>query len=130
MIASVLLARFLGIYLLMVGATMLIRRDQLSPIARDLSSHPALLLLSGVMPLVFGLIILLFHNVWAWNWSLPITLIGYLAFFKGWMRLWFPDYVRRTIDERLNSRHAIIFGIVAMLLGVYFAHHGFLAQHL
>lgn len=129
MIASILIARFLGIYLLSLGAALLIRREQFPRVIREFFDNDALVFLSAVLSLIFGLGIILFHNVWGWNWSLPITIIGYLAFFKGLIRLWFPDHVKRIVYDYIGTRFVIALSIVAMLLAVYFAHHGFLAQH-
>lgn len=129
MLSSVLIARFLGLYLLIVGAALLIRRDQFPRVAREFFTNEALVFLSGQMALIFGLVIVLFHNVWTLNWALPITLIGYAAVLKGLTRLWFPDYLRATVTDRINLRSVILAAIFSMLLGVYFAHHGFLAQH-
>lgn len=129
MTTSVLLARFFGLYLLIVGATLLIRREQLPRIIRDFFDNSALMLFSGILTLVFGLLIILFHNIWTWNWNLPITIIGYLALLQGIVRLWFPDHMKRMLAKHMNTRFVINAGIILMLLGVYFAHHGFLAHH-
>lgn len=129
MLSSILIARFLGLYLLIVGSGLLIRRMQFPRVAHSLSENEGVVFVLGILALIFGLVIVLAHNVWAWNWALPITLIGYLAIFKGIARLWFPDYIHRTVDQRITTQSVILMAIFAMLLGVYFLHHGFLAQH-
>lgn len=126
---SIYLARFLGLYILIVGAAVLIRWDQMAAIVKAFFFDPPLVYLSGAMALIFGLVIVLFHNIWALDWRLAITIVGYLAVLKGLLRLWVPDRLQVLVFRDVSFRAAVVVGIVLMLLGVYFLHHGFLASH-
>lgn len=126
---SIYLARFLGLYLLIMGAAVLIRWDQMAAIVKAFFFDPPLVYLSGVMALIFGLVIVLFHNVWALDWRLPITIVGYCATLKGVLRLWVPDRLQLLVFRDVSFRTAVVMGIILVLLGVYFLHQGFLASH-
>lgn len=124
---SIFYAKFLGIYMLVVGLIWLLRRKPFELAIRDLISSDGLLVLTGAMTLLFGLAIAISHPVWELNWRGLITLIGFIAIFKGIIRLSFPDEVKKFILSSLEKGYWI-FIIILFLFGAILTYHGFMIQ--
>lgn len=52
--------------------------------------HPTVVYLNGLVLLVGGLIVVRMHNNWAANWTVLITLLGWLIMLLGLVRMIFP----------------------------------------
>ena len=44
----------------------------------------------GLVSFVVGIAMVLSYNVWAWNWQIVITILGWAALVKGLFLLFFP----------------------------------------
>ena len=92
---------------------------------RGLHDH-LLIYVAGMVALTSGLTIIALHNKWECNWTLIITLFGWVATIGGTVRVVAPQLVER-IGERIiaHPNFFIIDGWIAVLLGVllsYFAY--------
>src|SRR4051794_29738804 len=56
-------------------------------------------LIIGLYTLPFGVLIVLGHNVWAWDWSVLVTLAGWGMLVKATVYLLFPAIPNRMIDN-------------------------------
>lgn len=92
---------------------------------RGLHDH-LLIYVAGLLALTSGLAILALHNKWECNWTVIITLFGWLATIGGIVRMVAPQLIER-IGERIiaHPNFFVIDGWIAVLLGVllsYFAY--------
>ena len=92
---------------------------------RGLHDH-LLIYIAGLLALTSGLAILALHNKWECNWTVIITLFGWLATIGGIVRMVAPQLIER-IGERIiaHPNFFVIDGWIAVLLGVllsYFAY--------
>src|SRR5690242_5782173 len=61
---------------------------------RGLHDH-LLIYLSGVIALTAGLAIVALHNRWDWNWTVIITVFGWLAVIGGVVRMVAPEVIEQ-----------------------------------
>jgi hypothetical protein len=92
---------------------------------RGLHDH-LLIYIAGVIALTSGLAIVALHNTWQCNWTVLITLFGWLAIIGGIVRMVAPQFIEQ-LGERIiaNANFFVIDGWIAVLLGVllsYFAY--------
>jgi hypothetical protein len=92
---------------------------------RGLHDH-LLIYIVGVIALTSGLAIVALHNTWQCNWTVLITLFGWLATIGGIVRMVAPQFIEQ-LGERIiaNANFFVIDGWIAVLLGVllsYFAY--------
>jgi hypothetical protein len=92
---------------------------------RGLHDH-LLIYIAGVIALTSGLAILALHNTWQCNWTVLITLFGWLATIGGIVRMVAPQFIEQ-LGERIiaGANFFVIDGWIAVLLGVllsYFAY--------
>ena len=124
--ASIFLARLLGPALLVMGAGLLVNRDNSGALAREFLDSPALIYLAGLIALALGLALVLTHNVWEFRWPLIITILGWLSLIAGILRIVFPATVMR-LGERLIATDgwAPVAGIIYLVLGAWLSFAGF-----
>ena len=123
---SIFLAKLIGLYFIIAGGIMALRKDVLVPIFEDVVANKGFLVLSGVFNLVIGLAIAIGHPVWVWSWPLLITLLGYYAIAKGVLELGFPEYVRRIGPTILQNHYWTVI-VVVLVLGIFLTYFGFVA---
>jgi len=87
-----------------------------------------LIYLAGFIALTGGLAIVLLHNKWECNWTVIITLFGWLAVIGGIIRMVVPQVVEE-FGMRLIAYHTffVMDGWIAVLLGVLLSYFGFLS---
>lgn len=100
---SYFLGAFLGLYLIIMGVALLTRKEMFQKLIEDFSRNPALIFFSGIMSLLIGLLIILTHNAWVMSWIVMITILGYLFFIQGLIRIYFPDWVAETSKKFSHS---------------------------
>ena len=74
------------------------------------------------MALFFGLLIILFHNVWTVHWAIIITLLGWIGLIKGACLIIIPERMKnfalryQESTRPLKIQSAMIFVIGAFLM--------------
>jgi hypothetical protein len=125
---SIFLAQLIGPLFLVMGLGMLLNRDGYREMAEEFLDSRALIYLAGLLALVPGITIVLFHNVWVFDWRLIITLFGWLAVIGGVFRLVFPDRVSEIGARFLESPTTLtVAGIVVIALGAILSFYGYFA---
>lgn len=122
---SIFLARFFGIYLLITGLFYLTQGDTIRKAFKEFFQSNALMMVTGSMNLIIGLLIVLSHSVWEMGWPVIITIIGYLALLKGIFRFFSP-FAGKKFYEKLTTKNGLIYsGIICLVFGFWLAFRGF-----
>ena len=88
---TIYLARFIGLFLLIVSASMFLDPDSIIEMATALIDDRALLLIVGLIALGIGLAIVVGHNVWSGGlMPIVVTLFGWSQFLRGVALLFLP----------------------------------------
>jgi hypothetical protein len=82
MSTTVLVATLLAPVFVLVTLTMFINPDWVGKIAKEYSKSALAAYILAVIQVVYGTIIINYHNIWAWDWSLLITILGWGAMIK------------------------------------------------
>jgi hypothetical protein len=77
---------------------------------------------SGFFTLVFGMVLVTFHNLWVKNWIVLITIVGWMALLKGIMLIMFPKAISHFKGMYKNIK---VWGIIMLVLGLLFGYFGF-----
>jgi hypothetical protein len=72
-----------GLVYLAVWISSLTEPSRMKNLIRSLSDNDALAFISGVFTAILGYLIVITHNVWAWQWTVVVTFIGWAALVKG-----------------------------------------------
>ena len=124
--ASLFIARMLGLYIIIVVSIMLLKPGYIKRYIEEFSKNTGVILLAGIFTIFFGLAIILTHNIWAWNWTVIITIVGWIGLIKGIWLLAFPDSVSKLSDFYAKAKlFPTVHLVVALLIGIYLTYMGF-----
>ena len=76
---SIFLAKLIGPVLLAIGVGLLVNSAAYRTMAEEGLRSRVLIYLTGVLTMTAGLAVVLNHSVWAADWRVIITLLGWLA---------------------------------------------------
>jgi hypothetical protein len=112
---SIFLAKLIGPFFLIVAAALLLNARAFRGIADEFMRSPALVFLTGLMILPVGLAIALTHNVWAADWRVLITILGWLTIVSAALRLLAPQ---RAIEmgRKLYAKPNVLYVSAAIWL--------------
>lgn len=125
---AVFVARVFGIFYLAAAVGMILNRSFYQKFMEDYSNNAVLIFLTGMIALVAGTVIVLLHNVWAANWTVLVTIIGWGGLIKGVWIIIFPETVPRFMEiYRNNTKLLTAHSVVALVFGIVLAYFGFFA---
>jgi uncharacterized membrane protein len=124
----IFIARIFGLCYLIIGVGFVFNRKVFQRIMDDFCKNTVLVFYGGLFALVIGIVIILTHNVWAANWTVIITIIGWLALIKGIGMIVFPNMASRFMQSYRKNESLLIFhSIGALILGAVLTFFGFFA---
>ncbi len=123
----IFVARVFGIFYLVLAVSFMYNRQLYQKLFEDYSKSTSLVFFSGIFALIIGIAIVLLHNVWAANWTIIITIIGWAALIKGIWLIVFPNtvpgfmqaYKKNKYLLKLQSVAVLVFGIVLTFFGFF-----------
>jgi hypothetical protein len=124
---SIFLAKLIGPFFLILGASLLINRVQFRAMVDEFVRTPALVFLTGLMILPVGLAIVITHNVWSADWRLLITILGWLAIISGALRLLAPQQALNVV-RRLYIKPNVLYvsAGIWLVVGAVLSFYGYL----
>jgi len=124
---TVYLARFIGLFTLLVGAGCLVRGVAL--VESAIANGPVMLVYA-LVSLAAGLAMILGHNVWSGG-ALPVvvTLVGWLIAAKG-VVLFFatPEALTQFLERMQYGEHYSLYVAPSLVIGLYLTWAGFTAR--
>ena len=123
---SIFLAKVIGLVSVISTAAVLIRYKESLALEEEAVKSPAIIYLSGFAFLILGVLLIVSHSVWVFDWRLVITVLGWSILLKGAGRIFFPSAVRRMIEKKRNNRSFLLAEVVVFLFGLYLLYYGFL----
>ena len=123
MALSIFVAKLLAVLYISAGIAAVSGKMDFRKIVDDFERSPGLTFMSGFMALVFGALLLHYHNRWIKHWTVLITIIGWMSFLKGVMLIAFPQSISYFKGWYKNTRG---WGVFMIAIGLVFAYLGFL----
>jgi hypothetical protein len=121
---TVLLARVLGIFMVVLIAAMMVRG--MSVVSATVSDGPVMLAYA-IISLGMGVAMIVGHNVWSGG-LLPVTvtLLGWLIFLKGLVLILLPaETLSRMIGQMHYGDHFYLYLAPSLAIGLYLTWAGF-----
>jgi len=120
------LAEVWGIFLVVVPLALLVNQKYLKRLFVEIENEATMFFL-GIVSLVIGLAMILAYNVWAKNWQVIITILGWLALIKGAAVLFLPEYTKKYA-KKMEGAPVLPFALVILVfIGLVIAYLGFTA---
>ena len=121
------LAQLMGVFCIIVGLFVLLRRRVFVEVVHDVERNQPLIVALGLLSIVLGLLVTMVHNFW-YGGLLPllVTLIGWVMLVRGVLAVFVPQrYVLRFLQWAKVERLSWLYGAIILILGLYL----FLASH-
>lgn len=123
---SLFLAQLIGLYLLVVGAVVSIRRTSIMPAVSDMVKNKALIIILAFVELAAGLAIVLAYPQITLDWMGIISVVGWMMVVEGILYLAMPFPAIQKMIRRFNTqRWYVAGGVVSIVAGTYLAGVGF-----
>ncbi len=123
---SIFLSQVIGVYLVIIGLICLLRRKTMIAAVADMASNRAVIYLVAILELLAGLGLVISHNVWVWDITVVITIVGWVMLIEAVAYLLLPYKVVAKIFRRLNTKSWYIAGgLLSVVVGAYLAGIGF-----
>ncbi len=123
---TILLAKVFGLYLIIGGASIMLRERYFMPVVGAFVEERLTRLVVGILELLGGLFLVVSHTDWS---SVPagiITAFGWVLVIEGTLYLLLPDESVEKLIKAMNSKYwYILGGALAIFLGTYLAGFGF-----
>ena len=120
---SIFIAKIIGPCCIIMGIGLLLNRNFYVKFMEDFAKNDALILISGMMSLIIGLLIIASHNMWVSNWKVIITLFGWAGLLKGIWLCVFPKSISGFITVyQKNSGLLLVHSIIAILFGIFLSY--------
>jgi uncharacterized membrane protein len=125
---SLFIAKLLGPMLLVVGVALLTRLEAFRALLREFIASGVLLYLAGFLGLLAGLALLLTHNVWALDWRVLITLIGWATIVRALVTIFRPQWIVSAGAKLIALKGAFAAAAaVDLIIGAILSYFGYLA---
>lgn len=126
--ASILLARIIGPLFLSVAVGVLLNPDFYRAMFAEFLKNRSLVYFSGAMALVAGIVMVSFHNIWAADWRVILTVIGWMSVLKGVSRTVFPGLTPRFAKPFVDNGTLLKASAVVLIgFGTFLTYKGFIA---
>ena len=123
---SIFLAQLLGLYFVIAGVIIVVRRKSLIPVVAEFGYNRSLILIVALLELIAGLAIAIAHPIFVADWRGIITLIGWWMIIESVIYLTLPfSGMRRIVRQFNKSRWYISGGTISVVAGAYLAGVGF-----
>lgn len=125
---SILLARVLGPFFVVVGIGVLLNLKRYQQLVMDFFENAALLYMGGIMAFALGIVIVLFHNVWTLNWGIIITVLGWISLVKGVVLIVCPGLLEKIAKVcHKNAAILAVDAVIFLALGGFLSYMGYFA---
>ena len=116
---SIYLARLISLVLGIMGLAILSRIKTFQKVVHEIGKSHALLTIIGMLTIIAGSAIVVGHSIRADNWTIIITLLGYLFLLIGVVRIFFQDQIMDLCLKAAKSQTPfIIAGLTLIILSV------------
>ena len=123
---SILLAKFIGPYIMVIGLGLLFNSKAYQKVMEDFFKNAAFVYVTGLVTLVAGLAIVIFHNLWILDWRIIITLLGWNILIKGAWLIISPNTSAKLAALFGKNNKLVIFPwIIMSAIGIFLTIKGY-----
>ena len=122
---SLFLAKAIGLYFVIISLLMIIKPERIHKMGIKFFEDDSQVFITSIFTLILGILMVISHNFWVFDWRIWITVLCWLTLVKGILLLFFPHFWfhwTRSLYKKINFRAA---GVVYFLFGLFFCWKGF-----
>ncbi len=115
---TLLVAKILGIYLVVSGLFLMIKGKTVPHLLRDFFDHPAIVYLTGIILIFLSSMYLIQYNIWDGTWRALMTLFAWVVMLKGLAYIFIPQALSEASIKRFKGLFGV-YGLIAIVVGIY-----------
>ena len=115
-----------GFLFVAVGLSLLINKKDVKRLLQFVEND-VVLFYTGAVTFVLGVASVLSYNVWASNWGLIVTILGWALVLKGACHLLWPSMVKKMTDKVKNVEWMPYVLLALVIIGLVLVYLGFKA---
>ena len=96
---------------------------KLEKIVKEFEKSTISAYMAGLFAVIIGMLLIEHHNIWVKNWTVLITLIGWIALLKGVFFIAFPKSISYFKNCYKNNR---LWGLLMISISILFGYLGFI----
>ncbi len=120
---ALFVAQVYGLICVLVGLGLLFNGAHYKKAFDEMLGSAAGILYGGIAALFVGFLIVTHHNVWEQDWTVLVTLVGWLALIKGVLLLLAPKFLVDFSKPMMKNMNGLGFGV--LILGLVFCYFGY-----
>lgn len=126
---SKFLSKVIGLYFIIISTAMFVNMHHFVANVKLLTHYPSLMFVTGFMTLILGLVMVVSHNIWKWNWQVVITIIAWVVLLKGLSILFLPQEMDKvSISFVEHEKFAYVAAALDFVLGLFLCYTGFIKK--
>jgi hypothetical protein len=128
--ATRIAARIVGPLMLIVGAVVIARMDDITLLIPGILSDGPLAFVTGVFTLICGIVLFVFHHHWKGLTAIVISLLAVLTIVRGVLLMLAPNVIAGLAHAAITGAGPalIIAGAVALLIGAWLTFVGWFTK--
>ena len=117
---TLLLAKLLGAFSIVMAFSMIARRRMVTKIFDDVFGRRTLSYLLGLAEVAGGLLLVLNHNIWEGTLATVVTILGWLMLLEGVLYVFAKQSLLQRMLHKLHStQFYFILSFAYLILGIY-----------
>jgi hypothetical protein len=123
-------ARIVGPIMLIAGAIVVARMDDITLLIPALLSDGPLAFITGVFTLICGVVLFAFHHHWKGATAVVISLLAVLTVIRGITLMFAPSFVAGLAHAAITGAGPalVLAGIIALVIGAWLTFAGWFAK--
>lgn len=115
---TLFLAKLIGAYSIVMGAWLVLRKDEAQAFVENIARNPAAITIVGMIRLTIGLAIILGQDGWDGGFVIFVSLLGWTIFFSGLFTLFAPyETVRAVFSKMQIGDRYYLLSLLSFLIG-------------
>lgn len=113
---TVFFARFWGSLFIILGLSSIVAKF-LGRVIK-MTEDKTITVSTGYITFLLGLVTVILHNIWVYDWKVTVTVLGWVTLFKGITKVAFPEHVHKR--AQMFKGQQALWTFVILILGVWF----------
>lgn len=120
-------ARWFGLVSVFLSLGILFNPEDAREMAKSMVKTETGYIMGAVLPIIFGLLALMFVDSFVPGWNMLVTVVGFSMLIAGIYRAWFPKNWKILMSNNLEQI-PFLFSLFGLMLGVILLYIGFFAK--
>lgn len=121
---SIFLAKVISLYLIILSIAIFINSARFPSMLNEIFVTPANIFMAGILTLIIGILLVVSHNIWQANWRVVITILAWLTFISGIIRVACPQFAFNRL-KKMTKGGFVTISVIALLIGLFLGYFGF-----